>query len=221
MIVCIQSPSRLPMKHDQKSLTHHWLSCSRWGREHVTLVFSYNGGWFIRKGHWRTKVNNLQFPVGYQNVTINRNTWHTEPEIRTNESSQLWHNLQFDGYGSGIGPSRRSSSGYGTVLKLHSTYFVVRTRTAGRLPKPIAYTRLIAHSHEVLSSSVVIRPSPSMIIHHWDILVIVKARLMSGCSSCTHPHCLSRVADVLRTYKMLVAASKNVIWQYPLPYLTL
>jgi len=55
----------------------------------------------------------------------------------------------------------------------------------------------------------------------WDILAIVKARLMLGCSSCTEPHCLSRVADMLKTYKTLVTASKNDIRQLLLPYRTL
>jgi len=40
------------------------------------------------------------------------------------------------------------------------------------------------------------------------ILPIFKARCISECSSCTRPPCLAIVADMLNTYKLLVAASK-------------
>jgi hypothetical protein len=36
-----------------------------------------------------------------------------------------------------------------------------------------------------------------------------KARLMSDCSSCTRPPCLAIIADMLNTYKKLVAASNT------------
>jgi len=50
------------------------------------------------------------------------------------------------------------------------------------------------------------------------ILAIFNARRMSDCSSCTRPPCLAIVADMLKTYKTLVAASNNEIWLLPLPY---
>jgi len=50
-------------------------------------------------------------------------------------------------------------------------------------------------------------------------LAIFKARRMSDCSSCTRPPCLAIVADMLKTYKELFAASEvrfgyylNHIW---------
>jgi hypothetical protein len=92
MILCIQSPSRLLMMQDKKSLMRHWLSCSGWGKERVSLVFSYKGGRFIRKDQWCAKVNILRLTVGYLNATIHRKTWSTEPEIGTNGSSQTWEN---------------------------------------------------------------------------------------------------------------------------------
>jgi len=39
-------------------------------------------------------------------------------------------------------------------------------------------------------------------------LAIFKARHMSDCSSCTEPPCVAIVADMLKTYKKLAAASK-------------
>jgi len=53
-----------------------------------------------------------------------------------------------------------------------------------------------------------------------DILAIVKARHMSDCSSCTRPPCLAIVADMLKTYRKLVAASK-VIFSYFLNHIRL
>jgi hypothetical protein len=90
MIVCIQSPSRLLMMQDKKSLTRHWLSCSGWGTERVSLLFRYKGGWFIRKDQWCAKVNILRSTVGYLNATIHRKTRNTEPEIGPDRSSQTW-----------------------------------------------------------------------------------------------------------------------------------
>jgi len=61
-------------------------------------------------------------------------------------------------------------------------------------------------------SSIAAREKPS-----FAILAIFKARRMSDCSSCTRPHCLAIVADMLKTYKTLVATSKNEIPLLPLP----
>jgi len=148
MIVCIQSPSRLLMMQDQKSLTRDWLSCSGWGKERVLLVFSDKGCRFIRKGQWCAKVNILRLTVGYLNATINRKTRNTEPEIGTDGSSQTRQNPRVDGYGSGFGPPRRSGSGFGTVLEPNPTVFPVGTRTAGGLPGPVANTIPIPFWHE-------------------------------------------------------------------------
>jgi len=47
------------------------------------------------------------------------------------------------------------------------------------------------------------------------ILALFKARPTSDCCSCTRPPCLAIVADMLKTYKKLVAASNNEIQQVP------
>jgi hypothetical protein len=47
---------------------------------------------------------------------------------------------------------------------------------------------------------------------------IFNARHMSDCSSCTQPPCLAILADMLKSYKKLVAASNNEIWQLYAPY---
>jgi hypothetical protein len=49
------------------------------------------------------------------------------------------------------------------------------------------------------------------------ILARFKAMRMSDCSSCTLPPCLAIVADLLKTYKTVVAAANNEIWLLPLP----
>jgi hypothetical protein len=138
MIVCIQSPSRLLMMQDQKSLTHRSLSCSGWGKERVSLVFSYEGGRFIRKGQRCAKVNILRLTVGYLNASLNRNTRNTEPEIGTNRCSHTRQNPQVDGYRSGFGQPKPCRLGFCTVLEPNWTIFPVWTRTAGRLPGPVA-----------------------------------------------------------------------------------
>jgi len=46
------------------------------------------------------------------------------------------------------------------------------------------------------------------------IVAIFKARCMSDCSSCTRPSCLAIVADMLKTYKKYVAASRVRIGCY-------
>ena len=60
-------------------------------------------------------------------------------------------------------------------------------------------------------SSIVARENPPL-----AILAIFQATRMSDCSSCTRPQCHAIVADMLKTYKKLVAASKNKTRQLPL-----
>jgi hypothetical protein len=141
MRVCIQSPSRLLIMHDQKSLTRHWQSGSRRGKERVSGVFSYKGGRFIRKGQWCAKVNILRLIVGYWDATINKRTRNTEPEIGTDGSSQTWQKPLDDGYQSGFSPGRYCWSGFRTVMEYIRTVFLVQTQTAGWFPGPVANTR--------------------------------------------------------------------------------
>jgi len=123
MTLCIQLPPRLPKMQHQKSLTGHWLTCSGWGREPVSLVFSYKGDWSNQKEQWHTKVNILQLAIGYLNATTYRKTWNTEPEIATDRSILAPQRPMVDQYGSGFGPPRLSGSCFaphayspGTVL---------------------------------------------------------------------------------------------------------
>ena len=67
-------------------------------------------------------------------------------------------------------------------------------------------------------SFIVVRENPSL-----AIVAIFKARRMLDCSSCTQPPCLAIVANMLKTYKKLVSASKvrfgyylNHIWLHSL-----
>jgi len=112
----------------------------RMGQGAFLVVFSYKGCRFIRKGQWCAKVNILRLTVGYLNATINGKTLHTEPEIGTDGSSQTREILQVDRYGSGFGPPRRCWSSFWTVLEPNRTIFLVRNRTAGGLPGPVANT---------------------------------------------------------------------------------
>jgi len=61
-------------------------------------------------------------------------------------------------------------------------------------------------------SSVVVCKNPSL-----AILAIFKTRCMSDCSSCTQPPCIAIVADILKTYKIILTASTYQIWLLPLP----
>jgi len=143
MNVWIQLPPRLPKEQDQKSLTRHWLSFSEWGRERFSLVFDYIGGKYIRKGQWSSNVDILRLAIGYLNATINRITRIPEPEIGTDRSNQTPQNQWVDGYGSGFGPPRCSGSGFWTSLEPNWTVLAVRSRTAGGLPGPVAYTSVV------------------------------------------------------------------------------
>ena len=73
-------------------------------------------------------------------ATINRKTRKGELETGTDGSSQTLQNPRADGYGYGFGPPRSSASGFWMGLEPNRTVFPVQTRTAGRLPRPIANT---------------------------------------------------------------------------------
>jgi len=68
-------------------------------------------------------------------------TWNAEPKIGTNGSSQTRGNPRVDGYGSAFGLPRVSRSGFWPGLEPNRPVFVVRTRTAGGFPGPVANTR--------------------------------------------------------------------------------
>jgi len=65
-------------------------------------------------------------------------------------------------------------------------------------------------------SLITVREKPSL-----AILAIFHARHMSDCSSCTRPPSLAIVADMLKTYKTVVAAYHNDIRLLHLPYILL
>ena len=69
-------------------------------------------------------------------------TRNTEPEIGPDGSSQTRRNPRVDGYGSGFGPPRVSGSGFWPGLEPNRPVCAVQTRTAGRLPGPVANTNL-------------------------------------------------------------------------------
>ena len=66
--------------------------------------------------------------------------------------------------------------------------------------------------HQELCFLIDAREKPSL-----AIVAILKARRMLDCSSCTRPPCLAIVADMLQTYKKVVGACNNEIWQLPQP----
>jgi len=125
---------------DKKSWMLLWRSFPGWGTECVSLVFGYKCSQYIKQRQWSTKVNMLQLTVRYLNATINRKIWKQEPEIETDGSSRTWQNLRVDGDGSGVGPPSSSGSGCWTGLEPNRTIILVQTRTAGRLPRPVANT---------------------------------------------------------------------------------
>jgi len=134
MIICIQSPPRLPMMQDWQSLTRCWLLYSWWGRECVSLVFGCKCGRYIRKEQWLTIVHILSWAVGYLNATRKRKTWNTEPEIGTDRSSQTRQNPWVDWYGSGFAQTRRRKSGFGRFMNRTEHYLRSKTRPlAGHL----------------------------------------------------------------------------------------
>jgi hypothetical protein len=89
----------------------------------------------------------VRLAIGYLNATINRITRILELEIETHGCCQTRRNPPVDRYGSGFGTPRCSRSGFWTGFELNWTVLVVRTRTAGALPRPIAKTTLILTFH--------------------------------------------------------------------------
>jgi len=71
---------------------------------------------------------------------MNGKTQICEPEIGTDGSNQTRQNPRVYVYGYGFGLLRRCRSGVWTGLKINLIVFLVRTRTAGRLPGPVAIT---------------------------------------------------------------------------------
>ena len=62
-------------------------------------------------------------------------------------------------------------------------------------------------------SSIAAREKPSL-----AIFATFRAWRMLDCSNCTRPPCLAMVADILNTYKKLVAACNDEIRRLPQPY---
>jgi hypothetical protein len=67
-------------------------------------------------------------------------TRNAEPEIGTGRSIQTRQHPRVDGYRSRFCPPRVSGSGFWMGLELNRPVFVFQTRTAGRLPEPVANT---------------------------------------------------------------------------------
>ena len=132
---------------DLKSVTLCGRSVLELGRKGVSPVFEYRGSQYNSNSQQYTKVNISQFTVGYLNATINRTTRHAQPEIGPDGSSQTRQNPRVDWYGSGFGPPRLSGSGFWTVLEPNRPGFAGQTRTAGRLPGPVANTSSILQIH--------------------------------------------------------------------------
>jgi len=176
------------MMQDHKSLTRRWLSCSGWGKERVSLVCSYKGCQFIRKGQWCAKVNILRLTVRYLNETINRNTRNTEPEIGTDGCSETRQNPRVDGYGSGFGPPRRCGSGFWTVLEPNRTVFPVRTRTAGGFPGPVATTRWTYTNQPLFRPHLLVLRWLGLTIHMSWVRGILSAQYMVKQLSCRIPY---------------------------------
>jgi len=69
-------------------------------------------------------------------------TRNAEPDIGTDGSNQTRRNPRVNGYGSRFGLPRVSGSGFWMGLEPNRPVLAVQTRTAGRLPRPVANTRL-------------------------------------------------------------------------------
>jgi len=113
---------------------------SGWGSVRVSLVVDYTCGQYINKRQWCTIINILWITVGCLNATIIRITQKPEPQIGTNMSSQPRQNPWVDRYGYRFGLPWSCGSGHWIGLELNRMSFAVRTRTSGRLPRPIAHT---------------------------------------------------------------------------------
>jgi hypothetical protein len=128
----------------------------RMGQGAFLTCFDYKGGQYIRKGQQYSNVNNVRLAIGYLNATINRNTWHPEPEIGTNSLNQTRHNPRVNRYGSGFGLPRCAGTGVWTGLEPNRTVLAVETRTACGLPGPIdntSYRWCINHVKGVFANS--------------------------------------------------------------------
>ena len=76
-------------------------------------------------------------------------TRNAEPEIGPHGSIQTRRNPRLEGYRSGCGPPRVSGSGFCPGLEPNRPVFAVQTRTAGRLPGPVANTNTSTKTHYI------------------------------------------------------------------------
>ena len=109
-------------------------------REHLSPCFDYKGCQWNKSREWCTKVDILHITVTYLTATANRKTRKQEPDIRTDGLGQTRRNPHVDKSGYGFGLPNSSKSGFWTGLQTNRTIFRVQTRTAGRLPRPVANT---------------------------------------------------------------------------------
>jgi len=137
MIVWIQSPPGLVMMQEQKLLIHHCLSYSGWGRECVSLAFSYKGSRFIPKEQRSTKVNILRLAVGYVNATINRKTRNTELEIVTNGSIHTRQTRGLTDTGPGLSWQHTADQIVGRFWNPTELFLRFETRLLADFPDPL------------------------------------------------------------------------------------
>jgi len=94
----------------------------------------------LKKDSDVTIISILLLTVAYLNATNDRKTQNTEPEIQTDGSIKTLQDQQVEGFGSMFGPPSGSTLGFWSGPEQHRPVFVVQTRTAGRLPGPVANT---------------------------------------------------------------------------------
>ena len=140
MSICKLLPPRWLKIHDPPSLMLRWPSFSVYETVYVSGQFNHSGSQDIENTQWRTNIYILRSTVAYLHATINSKTRKAELEIGTNRSSKTWQNLWVDRYRPGSSPPRGSRSGFWASRQPNWPIFVVQTRTAGRLPRPIPFT---------------------------------------------------------------------------------
>jgi len=204
MIVCIQSASRLLMMQDQKSLMRRWLSCSGWGKERVSLVFSYNRGRFIWKGQWCAKVNILRLTVGYLNATIKDIPETQNRRLEPTGFAKPGKTRRLTGTGPGLAGQDTAGRVFGRFWKrTEPSFWSVPGPLAGN-PDPLL---TLFTSHWIFLSRSKIQPREHVIIFHAPAAILLHWAPIS----CNSPHMTTCCRDPNRL-QLTDAAVVSLPW---------
>jgi len=181
----------------------------------------------------------------YLNTDIRRANWRfANIELRNCYQLGRGGTEGRGGVGSGVGWLRRLGGGAPVPLRLHRVCRFLAVHFSQGRHLAVCCWRSIARFLSITASTLLcpgnatprivsswtsawgllIRTCGSIAARcnrHLAIFAMFQAGCTLDCSCCSRPPCLAIVANMLKTYKKLVAAANDEIWQLPQPYMLL